>query len=284
MRCGIAVFTTVFVALGAAGAANGQGQSRIPGGNHLIKRNWPDDGASQPSEVQPNWDGSDAVALQFRDTTQTKAANSVVPMSVLRISGEARKEMEKSDKALKAGDVRGSAEHLERMLELIPDLAVGHNMLGTRYVVLHEYDQAIAEFQKAVTLQPSYRVAVDNMTVTMCMQHKYAEAEPYARWALQLQPEAPTSKYLLGSILITEGKPTEEATKLLRSVETEYPRARLFLANSMVARGDVEPAIDEIKGYLSSPKANDNGVAQEWLGRLEKQLSERKAEATRAPE
>jgi len=284
MRCGIAVLTTVFVALGAAGAANGQGQSHIPGGNHLIKRNWPDDGASQPSEVQPNWDGSDAVALQFRDTTQTKAANSLVPMSVLRISGEARKEMEKSDKALKAGDVRGSAEHLERMLELIPDLALGHNMLGTRYVVLHEYDRAIAEFQRAVTLQPSYRVAVDNMTVTMCMQHKYAEAEPYARWALQLQPEAPTSKYLLGSILITEGKPTEEATKLLRSVETEYPRARLFLANSMAARGDVEPAIDEIKGYLSSPKANDNGVAQEWLARLERQLSERKAEATRAPE
>jgi tetratricopeptide (TPR) repeat protein len=250
--------------------------------SHVINRNWPDDGAMQPSVSRPNWEGPDAVGLQFRDTTSSPGPeNSIVPVSVLRISGEARKEMEKSDKALKAGDVRGSAEHLEKMLELMPDMAVGHNVLGTRYVALHDYERAVGEFQKAAALQPSYRVAVDNLTVTMCMQHRYEEAEPYARWALQIQPGATTSKYLLGSILITEGKPSEEATKLLRSVQEEYPRARLFLANSMVARGEVEPAIEEIKGYLNSPKANDNRVAQEWLERLEKQVTEKKAEVAK---
>jgi tetratricopeptide (TPR) repeat protein len=279
MRCRSAVYTIVAMGLIATSAANGQGKARIPMGDHMVNRNWPDDGAMQPSLVRPNWDGPDAVGLQFRDTTPSaRPDNSMVPVSVLRISGEARKEMEKSDKALKAGDVRGSAEHLEKMLELMPDLAVGHNVLGTRYVALHNYDRAIAEFQKAAELQPNYRVAVDNLTVTMCMQHRYEEAEPYARWALKIQPGATTSKYLLGSILITEGKPTEEATKLLRSVQEEYPRARLFLANSMVVRGEVEPAIEEIKGYLNSPKANDNGVAHEWLERLEKQVAEKRAE------
>jgi len=219
------------------------------------------------------------VGLQFRDTTPAKPENNLVPVSLLRISGEARKEMEKSDKALKAGDVRGSAEHLERLLALAPDLAVGYNVLGTRYVVLHEYDRAIENFQKATALEPKYRVAVDNMTVAMCMQHKYAEAEPYARWALQIQPEAPSSKYLLGSILVTEDKPSEEATRLLRSVQEEYPRARLFLANAMVKRGEVGPAIEEIKGYLNSPRATDNGVAEEWLQRLQKQWNDAKSEA-----
>lgn len=285
MRCRSGVYTIVALGLMAAGVANGQGQPRIPMSSHVLDRNWPDDGASQPSLIPPNWNGADAVGLQFRDTTTSaRPQNSVVPVSVLRISGEARREMEKSDKSLKAGDIRGSAEHLEKMLALMPDLALGHNALGTRYVVLHDYDRAIAEFQKAATLQPSYRVALDNLTVTMCLQHRYAEAESYARWALQIQPEATTSKYLLGSILISEGKPTDEATKLLRSAQEEYPRARLFLANSLAARGQVEPAIEEIKGYLNSPKANDNGVAQEWLDRLERQISEGKAEVAQDPQ
>lgn len=283
MRCRIAALTIVVMGLTAGNAAFGQGRAQSPTGNHLVNRNWPDDGASQPTAV-PDWAGNDAVGLQFKDTTPVQQENNLVPVSLLRMSGEARKEMEKSDKALKAGDVRGSAEHLERMLELAPDLAVGYNVLGTRYVALHEYDRAIGNFQKAATLQPRYRVAVDNITVAMCMQHRYAEAEPYARWALEIQPEAPSSKYLLGSILMTEDKTVDEATKLLRSVEDQYPRARLFLANAMVKQGKVEPAMEEIRGYLHSPKANDNGVAQEWLARLEKELSERKSEVVQADE
>ncbi|HTP69199.1 MAG TPA: tetratricopeptide repeat protein [Dongiaceae bacterium] len=282
MRYGIAVCTIAFAGLMASGSAEAQG--RIPSGNHLINRNWPDDGAGQPSPAAPTWDGTDAVGLQFKDSTGTKAGSNTVSVGVLRMSGEARKEMVKSDKALKAGDVRGSAEHLEKMLALAPDLAVGYNVLGTRYVALQEYDRAIESFQKAATLEPKYRVALDNLTVAMCMQHKYPQAEPYARWALQIQPEAPSSKYLLGSILISEDKATDEATRLLRSVEEEYPRARLFLANMMVKQGEIGPAIEEIKGYLSSPKANDNGVAQEWLERLEKQLTGHSTDALQLPQ
>jgi tetratricopeptide (TPR) repeat protein len=209
------------------------------------------------------------VGLQFHERT----SGSVVPLSVLKMSSTARKEMRKSDDALLAGDVRGSAEHLQRMLALAPDLALGHNALGARYVALHEYDKAVEEFQKAVALEPNYWLAVDNLAVTMCLQHRYAEAEPAARWALQIQPEAPSSRYLLGSILVSEDKTTEEASRLLESVQDQYPRARLFLAKAYVAHADIEKAAEELRAYLASPQATDNGVAQEWLGRIEKELA-----------
>lgn len=268
---------TIFVLLGlsAANAASGQIRPGSGGAERTIQRNWPDDGAKNPSAGQVNWAGDDAVGLQFRDHGSPKS--SVVPVSVLKISGEALKEMQKSDKALKAGDVRGSAEHLEKMVKLAPDLAVAHNSLGTRYVVLREYDKALTEFQKAVALQPTYRLPVDNITVTLCMQHEYAEAERSARQALQIEPEATSSKYLLGSILVSEGKPTEEATELLRSVEDQYPRARMFLAMSLEMHGEKGQAAEELREYLRSPRASDNGVAQEWLSRLETQVSAQKA-------
>ena len=276
MRCRI---TGLFLIALYATTASGQGQPRSGAGNSTIKRNWPDDGAQQGSALQPSWDGPDAVGLQFRDTAAVKPQFSAVPVSMLRISGAALKEMQKSDKALKAGDVRQSADHLEKMLVLTPDLAVGHNMLGTRYVAIGDYEKALNEFQKAVAIQPNYRIAVDNMTVAMCIQHKYAAAEPYARWALQIQPEAPTSRYLLGSILISQGKSTDEALRLLQGVKEQYPRARLFIANTLVTRGQLQQAAEEIREYVNSPRATDNGVAQEWLGRLEKQLDAQKREA-----
>jgi len=261
--------------LAAASAASGQIRPWSGGGDRTIQRNWPDDGAKNPSAGQVNWDGNDAVGLQFREHGSPKSP--VVPVSMLKISREALKEMQKSDKALKARDVRGSAEHLEKMVKLAPDLALAHNSLGTRYVVLREYDKALAEFQKAVALQPTYRLAVDNITVTLCVQHRYGEAEPAARQALQIEPEAASSKYLLGSILINEGKPTEEATKLLRSVQDKYPRARMFLAMSLEMHGETGQAAEELREYLKSPMASDNGVAQEWLSRLETRVSAQKA-------
>lgn len=276
MRCRITIFWIAVIV--GAGAANGQGQSTIS--SRSINRNWPDVGVHEsqlPSSVRPSWDGNDAVGLQFRDHSKATPESNLVPVALLRLSGEALKEMRKSDKALIAGDVRGSAEHLEKMMALTPNLAIGHNSLGTRYVVLKEYDKAIAEFQKAVALQPRYRLAVDNMAVAMCMQHIYMEAEPVARWALQIEPEATTSRYLLGSILVSEGKATEEASSLLRSVQEQYPRARLFLANWFVLRGETQPAAEELRAYLNSPKATDNGVAKEWLERIEKELDAKKA-------
>jgi superkiller protein 3 len=140
-------------------------------------------------------------------------------------------------------------------------------------VVLQQYDKAIEEFEKAVALQPKYRLAVDNIAVTLCVQHRYTEAEQAARSALQIQPDAASSKYLLGSILVNEDKASEEATRLLQSVQVQYPRARLFLAKAYLAHGDPSKAVEELREYVRSPQATDNGVAEKWLAQLEKELS-----------
>jgi Tfp pilus assembly protein PilF len=239
-------------------------------GSRTIDRHWPDDGAERPEAPTVRWEGKDAVGLQFHERD---ARANVVPVSFLKMPPAAIKEMQKSDKALVAGDVRGSAEHLEKMLVLTPDFAIGHNSLGTRYVVLQQYDKAVEEFEKAVALQPKYRLAVDNIAVTLCMQHRYMEAEQAARSALQIQPDAASSKYLLGSILVNEDKTNEESTRLLESVQAQYPRAKLFLAKSYLAHGDPDKAVQELREYVSSPQAADNGVAAGWLAKLEKEMN-----------
>lgn len=197
--------------------------------------------------------------------------DATVSVNELKVPGNAVNELKRSDKAMKAGDVRGSAEHLEKALALYPNLpAQAYNELGLRYAMLKEYDKALEAFKTAAEQKQNYWQAVDNMTKVLCIQHRYAEAEPVARRALEIEPAAAISQYLLGSILVQEGNYSPEATGLLEKSKVEQPRAWLFLAKAAEERGKPEVAEEELREYLRSREL-DKKQAEDWLARLERQ-------------
>jgi tetratricopeptide (TPR) repeat protein len=219
------------------------------------------------------------------EATMTAGGPATVSVNELKIPDKAVKELQKSDKALKGGDVRASAEHLEKALTIYPELPAAHNELGSRYAALKEYSKAVDEFEKALALKQNYRLAADNITAVLCLQHRWTDAEPTARHALQIEPEAPSSQYLLGSILVQQGRYTPEATGLLEKVKTKYSRARLFLAVAEAGQGENEQASGELKEYLKLDSAEPEykKVAQTWLETLSKREEAAKStKATRA--
>jgi tetratricopeptide (TPR) repeat protein len=217
-------------------------------------------------------DGPDLSSGQARTNAPAPSAKGTGTVSIdaLKIPEKALKEVQRSDKAYRSGDVRGSADHLEKALEIYPNLAVVHDALGARYAELKEHEKAIGEFEKAVALNPRYHLAMDNMTVEMCVLHRFADAEPVARQALALEPESANSQYLLGSILVEEGHYTGEPLKLLENVKMTFPRAHLFLAKAAVGRGENAKAAEELRAYLQSPVA-EKKAAQDWLEMLQRQ-------------
>lgn len=221
--------------------------------------------------------GSDRVQPRANEPEQEEAAamgsGGIVTVGQLKVSDKVARELQRSDKALRAGDVRGSAEHIAKALVMDPELAVAHNALGARYAELKEYDKAVAEFEKAAATKRNYRLAEDNLTVVLCLQHRYAEAEPVARRALEMEPEARSSQYLLGSVLVEEGENTGEAVELLESAKEKYPRAWLFLAKAAEGRGETEETAKELREYLKLPEA-DQKLAGDWLAKLEKKAEE----------
>jgi tetratricopeptide (TPR) repeat protein len=247
MRCMMAVM--LLLGFGSLNSIHGQ---NLTGGEH---ENNPDISAGQTRSTQP---------------TPPSKGTGTVSVDALKIPDKAMKEIQRADKAFLSGDVQGSAEHLEKALEIYPNLAVGHNALGARYAELKEHEKAIAEFEKAVALNPRYHLAMDNMTVEMCVLHRFADAEPVARQALALEPESADSQYLLGGILVEEGHYTGEPVKLLESAKTAFPRAYLFLAKAAVGRGENAKAAEELRAYLQSP-ASEKKAAQDWLEMLQRE-------------
>jgi len=48
--------------------------------------------------------------------------------------------------------------------------------LGMSYLMQHRFDEAIAQFEQAITLDPNLKVATRNMRMAYALQGKYVEA------------------------------------------------------------------------------------------------------------
>jgi tetratricopeptide (TPR) repeat protein len=186
----------------------------------------------------------------------------------LLIPPKALKELQRSQNSLLSGDVRSSAQHLERALHIYPRYLEAHNNLGSRYIELHEYERAAGEFQKAIDIDPRVAQPFNNLSVAFFLLQRYPEAEAAARRAVNLDPNHQTSRYVLGCILATEKRNPLEAMEMLRQTKREFPDSRLLLAEILLRRGAVEEAENELRGYLNVPGAEKKQNVERWLARL----------------
>ena len=202
------------------------------------------------------------------DQSRLPRLGETISMGELRIPSKAAKEIQRSQTALRSGDVRSSAVHLERALQVYPQSLEVHNNLGSRYIELHEYEKAAMEFQKATDLDPHVAQPFNNLSVAYFLLQRYSDAEAAARRSLDLDPHNPTSRYMLGCILATEKRNPLEAMEMLRQTKREFPDSRLLLAEILLKRGAMNEAENELRDYLSVPGAEKKQNVERWLARL----------------
>ena len=207
-------------------------------------------------------------SLVPNDPSRSPRLSQTVSMRDLLIPPKAVKELRRSQNALRSGDTRSSARHLERALKIYPNYLEGHNSLGARYIELHEYEKAAAEFQKAIDIDPRVMQPVNNLSVALFLEQRYVDAEAAARRAVDLDPHNPTARYMLGAILATEDRNPEEAMEMLRQTKNQFSDSRLLLAQILERRGDVKKAEKELRDYLAVPDAEKRQNVERWLARL----------------
>jgi tetratricopeptide (TPR) repeat protein len=160
-----------------------------------------------------------------------------VSVTELSIPAKAAKELERSQKALEAGDIQESLRHFERALEIYPDIPYAHNSLGVRYARLHEFPRALSEFQLASASNPEAAQIAHNLSATYYVLHRFSEAEATMRRALDLDPNRLVSSFILANSLVMQGHFTSEAEQLLRKCSPTFPTARFLLAKLFLAEG-----------------------------------------------
>ncbi len=152
-----------------------------------------------------------------------------------RVPPRAARELARELRAFEAGDVLGSVAHLRKALDIDPDYMKAHNNLGARYMALKRFEDAAAEFRRATELDPDAEKAFANLAGALLLLGRNEEAEASARRAVALDPACFQGHYVLGRVLIAEGKPGGEAAREFERAAPEIPAARLAAMQALRA-------------------------------------------------
>ncbi len=195
-----------------------------------------------------------------------------VSVGSLQLPAGAIKEFRRSEKCVGAGDFSCAAHHLQKALKVDPKFVEAHNNLGASYLQLSRYQEALAEFEAAIALDEKMVAPYRNKSLGLFMLRRYSEAETAARQALTLNPKQKAAQYSLGRALAAEGSTSPEAEQLLRGSLSEFPDARLSLAQVLMNRCANLDAAQELRTYLDSNEVEPETrrKVQVWIDKSSK--------------
>jgi tetratricopeptide (TPR) repeat protein len=164
-------------------------------------------------------------------------------------------------------------EHYQAALAINPDEAQVHSNLGTIWMEMGRYDDALKEHQTAVRLAPGYSEAYLNMGVDLQHLGRYPDAEAALRNALAIKPGLAAAHYDLGVVLTYTGRREEALSQVNEAlaIQSDYPdasRLKQDLVNGNGAGTGHAPLSAEAKTHA------DLGEKLAQSGQLEKSVAE----------
>jgi tetratricopeptide (TPR) repeat protein len=123
---------------------------------------------------------------------------------------------------------------------------MAHNNLGVAYYHKGEWDKAIAEYQKAVSLRPRYADAHNNLGAAYVAKGMFDEAIAAHKQALAIRPDLLRAHLNLGVSYNKKGELDKaiEAYKAVVALDEEYAAAHTYLAIAYYKKGDYRLAIE----------------------------------------
>jgi tetratricopeptide (TPR) repeat protein len=177
----------------------------------------------------------------------------------------------------------------KRGIELSPDYATGHDWYGWHLAEFGRNDEAIAEVETAVSLDPLSLIIGDDLAEEFVIAHRFEQAITQSRKTMTLDPFFGNAHYVMGQALAQERRYMEAIAELQKAIELS-PGSTAFAANlafAYASSGRTEDALKILNGQKNRPpdafsnaaeialiyvSLNDKEQAMVWL---EKAYAER---------
>ncbi|MCP4215962.1 MAG: tetratricopeptide repeat protein [bacterium] len=166
--------------------------------------------------------------------------------------------------------------------ELQPQLYKIGTSIGTCYLELKQYDEAVKEYQvvldKMKAENPDLTGNVDAAQVYSCMgevymrQDKFADAEKYFKLSIEIDKSDYALAYNVAEILFVAGK-TDDAIKYYEmaiEIKPDWANTYKQLGYAYLNKGDTKKAVETFKKFMEmAPDSPDVAVIQEVVKSLQ---------------
>jgi TolB-like protein/Tfp pilus assembly protein PilF len=141
---------------------------------------------------------------------------------------------------------QGIAE-FERAIELNPNYATAHHWLSnTPLVALGDFDRAISEGKRSVELDPLSMINNADLGNSYFYARRYDEAVSAFKKAIEIDPGSHLAHYYLGEVLQQKGQGAEAMVEYKRAVELDDDPEALALVGQACARSGKRNEADQI--------------------------------------
>jgi tetratricopeptide (TPR) repeat protein len=155
-----------------------------------------------------------------------------------------------------------------------------HNNLGDALFQRGGVDEAIAQYQTALQIEPDYSFACYNLGNALLKKGRADEAITQYRTALQIKPDYVEAHDNLGNVLLQKGRVDEAITQYRTAlqIKPDYVEAHDNLGNVLLQKGRVDEAITQYRTALQikpdNAKAHNNfGNALLRKGRVDEAIT-----------
>lgn len=126
-------------------------------------------------------------------------------------------------------------------LKSAPGSVEGYDLLGIIYVQQRDYDEALAAFEHALSLNPRSAATHNDLANCYAQQQKMEMAEKEYRTTLEIAPGDPVANFNLGVVLLARNKPEAAIPYFRKVVHPDLPSEvnliRAYLRSDHVAAG-----------------------------------------------
>jgi tetratricopeptide (TPR) repeat protein len=175
--------------------------------------------------------------------------------------------------AIKANE-KLAFESLARFEQLAPDSARSHILLGDIYRQRERYDDARAEYAKALDISPNDTAALLGLASAYYGDQNIGETMETARKALLQSPNDPDVNLLIGEALLSQHKFADAEPHLLKALNAKpqmLPHVHALLGEAYAADNKTQDAVRELKLGAGS---DQDGSVHYHLARLYSKLGD----------
>ena len=172
------------------------------------------------------------------------------------------------DRLYESGRLEEAVQEFQRALTLDSDNVNVHNSLGVCYANMGKFEEAVAEFSRVTELEPNDFMAHYNLGCALLSLARKGEAEHAFSQAAELEPNNAATHFQLAKLCRKQDKLEEALRHLGRTVDLNpnWAKAWRLFGECFLEQGNHEEAMDAFKKTL---KINGkDGVALSGLALL----------------
>jgi len=188
-----------------------------------------------------------------------RAGPKTVSAEWLAIPKGAMEELRKADAQREAGNPEEAIKHLEKALEIYPDIPLVYTNLALQYLQLQKPDDALRCLEKAIESDPEDAIAHGNLGMIHLREGNLTEALRHLNKSWHLQPERLETLVLLGEYHTAMGDKLH-ALAFFRKAYEQNPRSPdllLHMANCHFLLDRPEKALKLLEEFVRA--APDDG-------------------------